>query len=451
MPLVRRVSAAATGLLVAGALASTGPHAVAESAPGCVDGIAPLRYVVLFAPGSARAEAEDEVADRCGQVAAYYAEIGVGVVDSADPGFGQRMGPDRAFSAERQIRADRIKAGESQNAAAETAPGPDERWNLRQIHVPEAHAITRGSPDVVVGVLDSGVDGAHPQLAEAVDVGRSANCLVPEDPELDAPPEGDAHGTHVAGIIAADDDGRGGGVAPRTRIASIRVVDREGYAHPEAAVCGFMWAAEHGVDVVNSSFLVESAQLGCTRAGSPVPREAVRRAVAHATSRDVLTVAAVGNDRTDLTTVPHRQRPVCAAVPADLDGVVSVAAVGPDAVKSGYSSYGLGEVDLAAPGGDQRGGRCVRSTVPGGEHRSLCGTSMAAPHVAGVAALLAARHPEAGAAELGRLLLDGARPLTCPSDYDLDADGGQDALCRGYATYNGFYGHGLVDARSAVG
>ncbi|WP_243789483.1 S8 family serine peptidase [Saccharopolyspora gloriosae] len=431
-------------------LVGTGPSAVAAPAGSCPGDGLDTRYVVLFEPGLPSASAAAETEAQCGSVAAYYEQIGVGIVDSQDPGFGIRMGPDRAYSAERQVRADRIEAGESQNAAAAAEPARDDQWNLRQIRTPEAHAISRGSPDVVVGVLDSGVDAAHPELAAALDTDRSANCLTPEEPELTAPPEGDAHGTHVAGIIAAADDGHGvTGVAPESRLASIRVVNGDGYVHPESAVCGFVWAAEHGVDVVNSSFLVESAQLGCTRAGSPVPREAVRRAVDYATERDVLTVAAVGNERTDLTTVPPQQKAVCDAVPTKLDGVVSVAAVGPDAVKAGYSSYGLGAVDVAAPGGEQYPGGCVRSTVPG-DYRSTCGTSMAAPHVAGVAALLAAQHPEAGAAELSHRLRNTARPLNCPRDYDLNTDGSQDALCRGYATYNGFYGHGLIDALTAV-
>ncbi|MEU6128519.1 S8 family serine peptidase [Saccharopolyspora sp. NPDC047091] len=454
MPLARSAGVAATSLSLLGLLVGTGPAADAEPARSCTADGPELRYVVLFEPGLSRTAAAAETAADCGSTAAYYPEIGVGVVDSAEPDFTARMGRDRAYSAERQVLADRAEAGDDDAGGAQqdsgTGPSSAEQWNLRAVHAREAHATTRGA-GAVVGVLDSGIDAAHPELAAAVDVSRSANCLTPEDPELDAAPEGDAHGTHVAGIIAAADDGAEvTGVAPEARLASIRVVNGDGYVHPEAAVCGFVWAAEHGVDVVNSSFLVESAQLGCSRAGSPVPQEAVRRAVRYATERDVLTVAAVGNERTDLTAVPPEREPVCEAVPAGLDDVVSVAAVGPDEVKSGYSSYGLGAVDLAAPGGEQRGEQCVRSTVPGGDYRSTCGTSMAAPHVAGVAALLAARDPGASAAELRRTLLETARPLPCPSDYDLDGDGLQDALCRGYATYNGFYGHGLVDAQAAV-
>ena len=420
---------------------------VASGAPTCADGGSSLRYVVLFDPGTRVGDAEAETSAKCGTLAAYYPQIGVGVVDSSYDRFGTLMGPARAYSAEGELR-------EQQDGDASGVPGRapvNPLWNVEAVRAPQAHAITTGSRDVVVGVLDSAVDGEHPELADAFDSTRSADCLTPEHPEWDPDTRGTAHGTHVAGIVAAADDGRGStGVAPGVRVASVRVVDEDGYAHPEYAVCGFMWAAEHGFEVVNSSFLVESAQQGCTGAGSPVPQEALRRAVDHATGKGVLTVAAIGNHQLDLSA---NRRPDCAAVPAGLNDVVTVSAVGPDRIKSEYSSYGLGEVDVTAPGGDVRvpgDSGCVLSTVPDGGYETACGTSMAAPHVSGVAALLASRHPDAGPRELSRLLLDQAEPLGCPAGYDRNADTSQDALCRGFATYNGFYGHGLVNAYRAV-
>ncbi|TVT18643.1 S8 family serine peptidase, partial [Amycolatopsis rhizosphaerae] len=113
-----------------------------------------------------------------------------------------------------------------------------------------------------------------------------------------------------------------------------------------------------------------------------------------------------------------------------------------------YSSYGLGVIGLAAPGGD--GHDCVLSTVPGGGYAPLCGTSMAAPHVSGVAALIASAHPGYGPRQLREALYRTARPMPCPADYDLTGDGHQDAYCTGYTAYNGFYGHGMVDARAAL-
>jgi subtilisin family serine protease len=125
-----------------------------------------------------------------------------------------------------------------------------------------------------------------------------------------------------------------------------------------------------------------------------------------------------------------------------------VSAVGAQGVKSGYSSYGLGVVAVTAPGGDwaqpptMSSNGCVLSTVPGG-YGYACGTSMAAPHVSGVAALLASARPEAGPDELATLLRQQADPLQCPV---LDKP---DAACVG-DTDNGFYGRGLVDALRAV-
>ncbi|MGH3495116.1 MAG: S8 family serine peptidase, partial [Sciscionella sp.] len=93
---------------------------------------------------------------------------------------------------------------------------------------------------------------------------------------------------------------------------------------------------------------------------------------------------------------------------------------------------------------------CVLSTVPGG-YRRFCGTSMAAPHATGVLALLASTHPGAGPKELAALLDAEATPLPCPGDYDLNHTGVQEAICAGYTQFNGFYGHGLVNALAAVG
>jgi subtilisin family serine protease len=134
--------------------------------------------------------------------------------------------------------------------------------------------------------------------------------------------------------------------------------------------------------------------------------------------------------------------------------VVTVSSVGADELKAGYSSYGLGAIDLTAPGGDSHqhssnGSNCVLSTVPGG-YASACGTSMAAPHVSGVAALLASLHPHASPRQLTVLLNEQATPVACPSDYDLNGTGTQDAYCTGDSSYNSFYGHGLVNAFAAV-
>ncbi|HEX2298892.1 MAG TPA: S8 family serine peptidase, partial [Pseudonocardiaceae bacterium] len=218
-----------------------------------------------------------------------------------------------------------------------------------------------------------------------------------------------------------------------------------------------------GMRITNSSYFVDPWLLTCADVtGQAVAHEAVRRAVHHATAHGVLSVAATGNDGMDLANPRHdlrspdnterpQPRPVdddCDLMPAELPGVVAVSAVGAQRVKAGYSSYGLGVVAVTAPGGDpeQRPGGsssgCVLSTIPGG-YGYACGTSVAAPHVSGVAALLASSWPDAGPDKLAALLRTQADPVPCPAGSLRPEE------CTG-GTVNSFTGHGLVDALDAV-
>jgi subtilisin family serine protease len=427
--------------------------------PDCTATGPTLRYLVVFDRGTHRDEADRRVLAACGSPVAYYPQIGVGVATSAEPQFAGRFGRDRTFSA--QARQPAIPSMRRELPAPGHGQVPDadrtaEQWDMTAINAPAARAAQPIDAGVVVGVLDSGVDADHPDLARAVARDESAGCLtgVPDTAEAAWRPTTSAHGTHVAGIIAAADDGKGvTGVAPGVRIASVKVLDDLGYVTPEAAVCGLMWAAARHMKIVNSSFSVNPWGLSCAgREDYRVVHEAVARAVEYATSAGTLTVAAATNDATNLTPSPRSDvvsapAASCEALPAGLRDVVTASAVGPDEVKAGYSSYGLGVIGLAAPGGE--GTDCVLSTVPEG-YTSMCGTSMAAPHVSGVAALIASAHPGYGPRQLRGVLYRTARPLPCPTDYDLTGDGRQDGFCAGYRAFNGFYGHGMVDALAAV-
>ncbi|HEY9474873.1 MAG TPA: S8 family serine peptidase [Mycobacteriales bacterium] len=480
------VSATVGATLAAGVLLPGG-SAAAQPAEPTVDGPL-LSYLVITAPsGHQVRQAEDAVVRSGGAVWVSYPEIGVLVARSTHPGFAARL---RAGHAVEMVGASRttaitMNADDPTVVAPSAAPtsvsaGQDPleplQWDMRQIRADQAHSVALGSRQVVVGVLDSGIDAAHPDLADAVDPSLSASCVdggrVDTSPASWAPTTS-GHGTHVAGTIAAARNGVGiVGVAPGVRLAAVKVVDDNGFIYGESAVCGFVWAAHHHFTVTNNSYFVDPWLYNCPddpdQAAISV---AVRRAIAFARRNGVLNVAAAGNFNDDLahkavdTFSPDDQptaltRPItneCLSLPTEAPGVLAVSAVGALGVKASYSSYGDGVVAVTAPGGDrfqspgpgQSTG--VLSTLPGGRWGTLTGTSMASPHVVGVLALIASAHPHASPAALTELLeQQAADPIICPTVYDIDQDGAPDATCTGSASDNGFYGHGLVDALDAV-
>lgn len=447
------------------------PTAAATPVPAgrdaqCTHGEARLAHVVLFERGTSGRAAGTAISSACGSMLSYYPEIAVAIAAGAADGFAERIGSARAYSAGSATRSPAAAgggraalpvAGDSPgaDAAAESRRGS---WNMRAIGAAATReSATPGSAEVVVAVLDSTIDEQHPALRGSVATELSAGCLsgVPAGRSRPLAADSAAHGTHVAGIITSAQDGPGrSGVAPGTRIAPVRVIDDEGATTPRAVVCGLMWAAQHDMAVANASFMLTTGDDCVAGRGHPVVREAIARAVEYATSQGTVVVAAATNQARRLTRAPasdvgNSPTPglgVCQALPASTPGVVTVSALTADGVKAAYSSYGLGMIDVTAPGGAP--GQCVRSTVPDG-YAHMCGTSMAAAHVSGVLALLAAEHPAYSAAQLVDLLRRQADPMPCPADYDLDGNGRQDAYCTGYAGYNGFYGHGLVDASAA--
>ena len=350
--------------------------------------------------------------------------------------------------------------------AERTTPTPDpresEQWDLQMIKADRAHAVTDGSRRVVVGVLDSGIDADHPDLAANIDVRDSVNCTDAGRPDTSPTgwqPTTSDHGTHVAGTIAAARNGVGiVGVAPGVRLASVKVVDDGGFIYPEYAVCGFVWAATHGMDVTNNSYYVDPFQFYCEdQPDQLAAKEAVRRAVAFATHRGVVSAAAAGNSAYDLAnkttddSSPDDSTPIertlnqgCQDIPTELPGVVTVSSVErfpADTLSSRLSSFsnrGLGIIDVAAPGS-----RILSTVVADNGYGLKSGTSMATPHVAGVLALMASRHPSWSPARMLAELKRQADPHAC----DVALAG---APCVGTTEDNSYYGAGLVDALDAV-
>ncbi|MFD9960412.1 S8 family serine peptidase [Amycolatopsis sp. NPDC058986] len=467
MSRLRRWFVPALGLAVtAGVLAA--PAASAAPAPSCDTSSAPYTYVVLYKPGQPVGQVDSELKAKCGAKVAYYPEIGVAVASSRNADFAQRIGVNRAYSGGKDVAgaaASRASVGavgrleETTSTPAGEGDLSAEQWDMRAIKAPEANKVNPGSRSVTVGVLDSGIDAKHPALAAAVDPKASAGCVTgaaDPAPASWAPTNSD-HGTHVAGTIAGKDTARGfTGIAPGVRLASVKVVSDGGYIFPESAVCGFMWAAQHKFAVTNNSYYIDPGMFYCAKEpGDAAAFEAVRRAVSFATGHGVLSVAAAGNAGFDIpkqTTDPNRPHKVdgsCAILPGGLDGVVTVSSVGYAGTKASYSNFGRHAVEVTAPGGDgaqlpppgQGAGCPLSTTVFGGPYGTKCGTSMASPHVAGVAALLASTHQGAPPAVLTRFLEAGSDAVPCGSDAP---------TCSGPDRDNSYYGHGRVNALHAV-
>ena len=443
------------------------------------DGIV-MNYVVntTVRNADAVADASAAVVAAGGVVLSQYPEIGVVTAQSRDGDFLATMrgtvgvesaGPTRTAEVvddEVEVPAEvPATSGATAPAAGATGAGPQsldrplgtevapvdpleaQQWDMAAIGAPEAREIEDGD-GVVVGVLDSGIDVSHPDLAGQVDASKSVGCAVNGQPDQSQAAwvpvdDSESHGTHVAGTIAAADNGVGiVGIAPGATLASVKVVNYDGFIYPEYALCGFMWAADQGFDVTNNSYYVDPYEYWCSTEADQAPAlEAVTRAVEYSETQGVLSVAAAGNSSYDLAnkttndSSPNDSTPVvgrdvsegCYDMPTEIDGVVSVSALregadGQPEFEDRYSNFGEGVIDVSAPGSD------VLSTVFGGLYESYNGTSMASPHVAGVAALLASTHPDASPAELQALLESQATPR------------GDSAL----------YGAGVVDAFAAV-
>jgi subtilisin family serine protease len=333
---------------------------------------------------------------------------------------------------------------------------------------------------VTVAVIDTGVDDTHPDIAPNFDRDASVNCVTGKPDTTDGawrPTAAESpHGTHVAGEIAGAKNGVGiTGVAPGVKVAGIKVATTAGYFYTEAVVCGFVWAAEHHVDVTNNSYYTDPWYFNCK--DDPDQKalvDAITRASQYAERKGTVNVAAAGNENYDLAAdsitdpvSPNDGTPSdrvidpskCYDIPTQLPGVVTVAATGAKGIKSSFSNHGLGVIDVAAPGGDSTRYQTpappatsglILGPLPGGTWGYMAGTSMASPHVAGVAALIKSTHPHASAALVKALLYAEADATPCTDPYDIDGDGKVDAVCEGTKNHNGFYGWGTVNALKAV-
>ena len=274
-------------------------------------------------------------------------------------------------------------------------PSFPRQWGLSQpnnidIDAPEAWSVAAGLKPTVVAVLDTGVDLSQPDLqgrlwTNPADGTHGYDFIN----NTEFPQDDNGHGTHVSGIIAAaGNNGLGiAGVAPNARIMPLKFLDSNGDGSTDTAVTAIYYAVAHGANVINSSW------------GGPDQSAPLRDAIAYAGAHNVVFVTASGNLGTN-----NDRRPT---YPANdhLPNLLSVAAIDQNGRLSSFSNYGARTVDLAAPGGG------IVSTLPGDNYGPMSGTSMAAPFVSGVAAMLIGQHPEESAAQIVATLKATVKPI----------------------------------------
>ncbi len=553
VPAAHRTVAAAAGLIALG-MCGTGIAAAA----------APKEYVVLFDRDAGVSAARNAIRDAGGRVIRENRAVGLATVRTNAPNFRAAVSGVRAIDGVATNRAigrapaDRRKrdltnldpntdGGLTQPIRPPLNPAMDPfstvQWDMAMIDADfmGSYRYEQGSHDVLVGVIDTGIEASHPDIAPNFNRELSRNFTV-DDPVVDGPCEQDpdqscedpadvdegGHGTHVAGTIGAPLNQVGiGGVAPRVGLVNLRAGQDSGFFFLQPTVDALTFAGNHGIDVVNMSFFTDPWLYNCTaNPADSLAEQAQQRTVITATQRalrfarrhGVTLVSALGNESTDLgnptvdTISPdyppgsERNRTVdnsCLTMPTEGEGVVGVSAVGPSGRKAWYSNYGLEQNDVSAPGGDaldfpgtaaysqpenrilsptsevslhERGfldpanpSNRVRSEVVDGKTWYWVydnGTSMASPHAAGVAALIVSRWGRRDAVHGGRtlkariverLLARTALDVPCPEPRTYIYPAAPElelpeleAMCEGSPAFNGFYGHGIVNALRSV-
>lgn len=491
------VSAATAGIFYVEVGASSGASAyrLMIGAPAALMPSAAVNSPGEFVPGEVLVRLADGTAsqaDDTGRMAAFAGRIGMRMIASAGAGWmrlqitdmpatlqrlnlpaGRRLRRRAALfapAADRQNTWRVVQALRKRSDVVHAQPNfirralrtPNDplfpyQWNLALIHLPEAWELSTGDRSVIVAVIDTGILSDHPDLQNKLVDGYDFISAPANDGDADPGPDadptdpggdagsGDFHGTHVAGIIGAEfgNDIGVAGVGGAVRIMPVRVLGRNGGTDADIARA-VRWAAGLPTQNEDGSMLpgadppadIINMSLGGEGVVDP-NTDILRQAVGAARAAGVIVIAAAGNHSGSAPDYP-------AAYPE----VVSVSAVNADGARALYSNYGP-TIDLAAPGGDlvsdlQPDGYAdgILSTVgiqtmDGGtldySYIYYQGTSFAAPHAAGMAALMKAVQPEMG-----------------PDDFDNYIKNGAIAADLGPPGKDDFYGYGLIDAQQAL-
>jgi thermitase len=307
------------------------------------------QILVKFKPDVTLPEVAEIHRQLGGQVKETIPDIGVQVVTVPK---GQEKAKAKAYSANAKV------AYAEPDFVAQAMGNPDDsgfvnQWDMAKIQTPEAWDVTTGSPTITIAILDTGVDLDHPDLANKIISNiKFSNSATTDDVY--------GHGTHVAGIAAAmTNNGIGvAGLGYSCSIVNVKVLDDNGMGAYSWIVSGIIWAADNGADIINLSL------------GAPYASSALEDAVNYAWGKGVVIVAAAGNNG---DTTPM--------YPAYYTNCIAVAATDANDARASWSNYG-DWVDVAAPGVS------IYSTLKDNSYGYLSGTSMASPHIAGLAALV---------------------------------------------------------------
>lgn len=271
------------------------------------------------------------------------------------------------------------------------------QWNLPVIRTEVGWDVTRGKEDITIAIVDTGIDLNHPDLKNRLTEGYNVieNNNYPDDDN--------GHGTHVAGIIASETNNEQGvaGITWFNKIMPIKAMEAEGYGTTFDIAKGIIWATDHGADVINLSL------------GNYQPSSLMKQAVDYAYKKNVVMIVAAGND--------NSKQP---SYPASYPQVLAVSAVDPQGKRASFSNYG-DYIDVTAPGVQ------IPSTYFNQQYAALSGTSMAAPHVAGLAGLIRSANPNLSNKQVMNIIKSTA--------YDLGTKGNDIE-----------FGRGLIDVRKAL-
>jgi len=387
---------ASLGLLGQGSALAQGPFDDLQDDPFVAGEI-----LVKFKPGVGVQNAQQRVAEVQGAVAGSVANIGTLRI---------KVPPGQELAAIEKLKARGDVEYVEPNYIVWALGTPNDpsygsQWGLPKINMPQAWDITEGSSNIIVAIVDTGIDLEHPDFNCTVPGGANKLTAGFDFYNNDTNPDDDqSHGSHVAGIAGACTNNSTGvaGVAPNVRLMPVKVLNSSGNGTYADVASGITYAADNGAKIINLSL------------GGSDPSETVRIAMAYAVGKGALVVAAAGN-------FAHVGNPVI--YPAAYADAMAVAATDSGdnwATFSEHHSY----VEVAAPGVS------IYSTVLG-FYGTKSGTSMSTPHVAGLAALIWSLEPGLTNAEVRQIIQDTAKDLGDPGKDD-------------------YFGYGRIDAQQAL-